>query len=50
MNGFFQGEGRYEYEDGGYYQGEYRNAVANKYTEVEFPAPDGKRHGKFTYN
>ena len=25
MHGFFYGEGKYQYKDGGFYQGEYKN-------------------------
>ena len=44
-HGFIYGFGKYTYADGGYYEGEFRRSKRNPLTDVEFPDPDGKRHG-----
>ena len=45
MKGFYYGEGKYQYADGGYYVGEYKNLRGNVPGGVNLPLLDGKRHG-----
>jgi len=43
--GVFYGRGKYTFEDGSYYDGEYVAVTTNK-MGIKFPLPDGLRHGR----
>ena len=45
LKGYFYGEGRFNYTDGGYYSGEFKHDRLNPYSGVSFPDPNGLKHG-----